>query len=130
MKIRYEFVTGEISEVEVTEELGAAIEAMERKAGLKDRAETRRHTSLNRLLDDGAQFVDVADVERTTMLSIDVSALLCAVGQLQPQQRELVRNVYFEGRSFADIARDEGISEYAVRDRLARVHVKIRKTLK
>lgn len=54
MKIRYEFANGEISEVEVSEELGRTLAEMTHRAALRDRAETRRHVSLDKLLSLGA----------------------------------------------------------------------------
>ena len=102
MKIRYEFANGEISEVEVSEELGRTLAEMTHRAALRDRAETRRHVSLDKLFSLGAQIGDgQPSVEELTEQSLDMAALRRAVDQLEPQQRELLRMVYAEGRSYS-----------------------------
>ena len=102
MKIRYEFANGEISEVEVSEELGRTLAEMTHRAALRDRAETRRHVSLDKLFSLGAQIGDgQPSVEELTEQALDMAALRRAVDQLEPQQRELLRMVYEEGRSYS-----------------------------
>ena len=53
-----------------------------------------------------------------------------ALSQLEPQQRELLRMVYEEGRSCASIARDEGVNPRTVRERLCRAQEKLKKIFK
>ena len=131
MKIRYEFANGEISEVEVSEELGRTLAEMTHRAALRDRAETRRHMSLDKLLSLGAQIGDGSpSVEELTEQALDLAALRRAVDQLEPQQRELLRMEYEEGRSYASIASDEHVDESAVRRRMARIHARLKKSLK
>ena len=131
MKIRYEFANGEISEVEVSEELGRTLAEMTHRAALRDRAETRRHVSLDKLLSLGAQIGDGnPSVEELTEQALDLAALRRAVDQLEPQQRELLRMVYEEGRSCASIARDEGVNPRTVRERLYRAQEKLKKIFK
>ena len=131
MKIRYEFANGEISEVEVSEELGRTLAEMTHRAALRDRADTRRHVSLDKLLSLGAQIGDGnPSVEELTEQALDMAALRRAVDQLEPQQRELLRMVYEEGRSCASIARDEGVNPRTVRERLYRAQEKLKKIFK
>jgi RNA polymerase sigma-70 factor (ECF subfamily) len=129
MKIKYEFATGEVTEIEVSEELGRAIAEMMHRAALKDRAETRRHVSLERLLEMGVPFADGTDIESLAEWTHDKAALIRAMDRLEPHQRDLVRKVYFEGQSCAAIGRAEKVSEYAVRERLYRVQKELRKFL-
>ena len=129
MKIRYEFATGEVSEIEVSEELGRVIEEMTHQAALRDRAETRRHISLDKLLEAGLPLADDNCVETLAERAIDRAALLHAMEQLLPQQKELLLKVYFEGRSYADVARDEGVDRSAIRKRMLRIFEKIRKNM-
>ena len=131
MKIRYEFANGEISEVEVSEELGRTLAEMTHRAALRDRAETRRHVSLDKLLSLGAQIGDGnPSVEELTEQALDVAALRRAMDQLEPQQQELLHMVYEEGRSCASIARDEGVNPRTVRERLYRAQEKLMKIFK
>ena len=129
MKIRYEFATGEVSEIEVSEELGRVIEEMTHQAALRDRAETRRHVSLDKLLEAGLPLADDNCVETLAERAIDHAALLHAMEQLLPQQKELLLKVYFEGRSYADVARDEGVDRSAIRKKMLRIFEKIRKNM-
>lgn len=129
MKIRYEFATGEVSEIEVSEEFGRVIEEMTHQAALRDRAETRRHVSLDKLLEAGLPLADDNCVETLAERAIDHAALLHAMEQLLPQQKELLLKVYFEGRSYADVARDEGVDRSAIRKRMLRIFDKIRKNM-
>jgi len=131
MKIRYEFANGEISEVEVSEELGRTLAEMTHRAALRDRAETRRHVSLDKLLSLGAQIGDGnPSVEELTEQALDMAALRRAMDQLEPQQKELLRMVYEEGRTCASIARDEGVNPRTVRERLYRAQEKLKKIFK
>ena len=131
MKIRYEFANGEISEVEVSEELGRTLAEMTHRAALRDRAETRRHVSLDKLLSLGAQIGDGnPSVEELTEQALDMAALRRAMDQLEPQQKELLRMVYEEGRTCASIARDEGVNPRTVRERLYRAQEKLKKSFK
>lgn len=129
MKIRYEFATGEVSEIEVSEELGRVIEEMTHQAALRDRAETRRHVSLDKLLEAGLPLADDNCVETLAERAIDRAALVRAIEQLLPQQKELLLKVYFEGFSYADVARDEDVDRSAIRKRMLRIFEKIRKNM-
>ena len=130
MKIRYEFATGEVSEIEVSEELGRVIEEMTHQAALRDRAETRRHVSLDKLLEAGLPLADDNCVETLAERAIDHAALLHAMEQLLPQQKELLLKVYFEERSCASIARELGQNERTVRERLYRAQNRLKIFLK
>lgn len=130
MKIRYEFATGEVSEVEVSEELGRAIADMTHRAALRDRAETRRHVSLEYLLALGAQIRDDQSyTDKLAEKALDIAALLRAVEYLQPQQKVLIEQIYRERLTITAIARQEGVGESAIRDRLSRIYAQLRKRL-
>ena len=58
MKITYEFVTGEVSEVEVDERLGGMLLDLDRQQYNNDQKETRRHFSLNGLDYEGDLFAE------------------------------------------------------------------------
>lgn len=52
-----------------------------------------------------------------------------AMNSLQPQQRELFEKVYIQRRSYTSIAVEEGVTETAIRNRLKKIHEKLRKIL-
>ena len=134
MKIKYTFVTGEIVEIEVDDCLGAEIQAIDHQANLKDRAETRRHHSIEQLGEQGVHFADpksniaaVIELKETIAeLRSDLEKLRAVIHSLQPQQQELVKQIYFEGKSMAEIARTEGVTPKAIQDRMNKIKNRIR----
>ena len=126
MKITYEFVTGEISGVEVDERLGGMLLDLDRQQENNDQKETRRHFSLDGMGYEGELFASAEDTERAVEHREDMARLYSAMEALSPSQRELVEKVYFEERKITDIAREEGVSHVAVRDRLERIYKKIK----
>ena len=129
MKIRYEFIDGEVSEIEVDTELGELLLDLDRQEYNNDHKETRRHTSLSGMDYEGGIFASSANTEREAEKNIDIESLERAKATLSPQQRDLLQKVFIEGRSIAAIARDEGVSRAAIFDRLNRIYKKIRKKL-
>ena len=63
MKITYEFVTGEVSEVEVDERLGGMLLDLNRQQDNNDQKETRRHFSLNGMDYEGELFASAEDAQ-------------------------------------------------------------------
>lgn len=129
MKITYEFVTGEVSEVEVDERLGGMLLDLDRQQENNDQKETRRHFSLNSMDYEGELFASAEDTERAVEHREDMARLYSAMEALSPSQRELVKKVYFEERKITDIAREEGVTEAAIRNRLKKIYPRLKKFL-
>ncbi len=129
MKITYEFVTGEVSEVEVDERLGGMLLDFDREQYNNDQKETRRHFSLDGMDYEGELFASAEDTEREAVRREDMARLYSAMEALSPAQRELVEKVYFEERKITDIAREEGVSEAAIRNRLKKIYSRLKKFL-
>ena len=129
MKITYEFVTGEVSEVEVDERLGGMLLDLDRQQENNDQKETRRHFSLDGMDYEGELFASAEDTEREAVRREDMARLYSAMEALSPSQRELVEKVYFEERKITDIAREESVDKSAVSHRLERIHKKLKKIL-
>ena len=129
MKITYEFVTGEISGVEVDERLGGMLLDLDRQQYNNDQKETRRHFSLNGMDYEGELFVSAEDTEGEAVRREDMAWLYSAMEILSPAQRELLEKVYFEERKITDIAREEGVSEAAIRNRLKKIYSRLKKFL-
>lgn len=55
--------------------------------------------------------------------------LRIAIETLKPQQKELIQKVFYEKRTNVDIAREEGVSETAIRNRLKRIYENLRKKI-
>lgn len=129
MKITYEFVTGEISEIEVDEHLGGMLLDFDRQQYNNDHKETRRHVSLDGMDYEGELFASAEDTEGEAERREDMARLFSAMEALSPAQRELVKKVYFEEQKIADIAAEEGVDKSAVSHRLERIHKKLKKFL-
>ena len=131
MKAVYRFVNGDTVAVEVEREIYEALVEMERQERNSERRETRRHVSLDALVEDGAQFGDGGEDALAELLrAVERAALREAISMLLPEQQELIHRVYFRGESLASIARNEGVHPSAVSFRLSRIHKKIQKILK
>lgn len=129
MKIKYKFANGEISEIEVDEELGALLLDLDRQEYNNDHKETRRHVSLNGMTYEGGVFASYEDIAEIVEKAEEHEALRRAMASLSPGQRELLQQVYFEGRTITAIARAEGVSHVAILDRLKRIYKRLRKNL-
>ena len=129
MKITYEFVTGEVSGVEVDEHLGGMLLDLDRQQYNNDQKETRRHISLDGMDYEGELFASAEDTEREVEHREDMARLFSAMEALSPSQRELVEEVYFEERKITDIAREEGVSKQSVHERVQRALKKLEKNL-
>lgn len=130
MKIKFEFLTGEAMEIEVPAVIGEVAVAMDKEIYNSNRRETRRHSSVESLHEKGIQIADKkADVISIIENRETYEALYKAMDKLLPQHRELIRKVFFEGKSFAQIAREEDVYESAIRDRLNRIYQQMKKLL-
>ena len=127
MKITYEFVTGEISGVEVDERLGGMLLDLDRQQYNNDQKETRRHVSLDGMDYEGELFASAQDTEGEAVRREDMARLYSAMEALSPSQRELVEKVYFEERKITDIAREEGVTKQSVHERVERALKKLKK---
>ena len=130
MKIRYEFVNGEVSEIEVDESLGELLVDFDRQQYNNDHKETRRHVSLDGMDYEGELFTSAEDTEGELLRREDTARLMEAMKTLSPSQRELVLKVYFNGRSLVSIAAEEGVDKSSISHRLERIHKKLKKLLK
>ena len=94
----------------------------------RNRTETRRHVHLS--ADDlDRQTSDTMRDVPTDLLGADYSELHHAIAQLRPQQRELLRRVFWEGVRQAEIARQEGVLESTISERMRRIYQRLRKFL-
>jgi len=129
MKIRYEFVTGEVAEIEIDDALGAEVAAIERTEARRDHTETRRHTSYDYLLALGAQISDGSDLQADFEAREEVRALRKALAALEPQQRELIKRMFIDGERLKDIAERDGIALSSAWGRFNRIYERLKKNL-
>ncbi|MDE6868371.1 MAG: sigma-70 family RNA polymerase sigma factor, partial [Clostridia bacterium] len=92
--------------------------------------ETRRHISLNYLLELGVDFVDnAADSFTAVELRENDERIHKAIAALSGKQRALLEKVFYEGKTLTAIAKDNNVSQPAVTQQLATIYKKIKKFL-
>lgn len=112
------------------EELKHRYIVAEYKAQLIERRETRRHQSLEKSLEGGFDIVDKrADIEKNFFKKIDMDKLCKALKLLQPQQKWLIYQIFYRKRTRVDVAKEIGVDESAIRQRLKKIYKKIKKFL-
>lgn len=129
MKIRYEFVNGEIVEVEVEDGLGALLLEFDRLERNNNQTETRRHASLSGMDYEGAFFDAGVDVDQEVRHRLSCTELHHALQKLSPSQKKLVQKVFLMDQRLVELARTEGVSEAAIRNRLKKIYAKLKKYL-
>ncbi len=128
--INYE-IEGKTMEIEVSEECAVAYFAIltEEKRGVW-RSKKRKESSLELMSEAGFQFEALhSDVEENYIQGEQTENLKNAILKLLPAQRELIVQIYFNGKSQTEIAREYGIGKAALHDRLQRTLVKLKKIL-
>ena len=73
LKVRYEFVNGEISEIEVDDNLGELLVDFDRQEYNNDHKETRRHTSLDGMEYEGEAFLSPENTEEQVLKRADMA---------------------------------------------------------
>lgn len=129
-KIVYKFADGTTSAIEVSDELYAFYMEMERADRLNERKETRRTQSLERSLDNGWDIED-KDVDIVGGLEEceTIDELYAAISKLNPEQKWLIHQVFFERIPQIRIAEQSGVTKEAINNRLTRILRKMKKLL-
>ena len=94
----------------------------------RNHTETRRHILLSAYDPEGQSVAGDFDV-RSKLLVEDYADLRKAMEKLRPQQRELLRRIFWEGERQVDIAREEGVGNSVISERMRRIYKKLRKML-
>ena len=129
MKIKYAFQDGSVTEVEVSDEIGAVIIDLDRQEYNINHKETRRHCSLDAFNLDDALFPSDDNVEAEAATKDEYRRLYAAIAQLSPRQQYLIQQVFIEGRKYTDIACKEGVDRTAISHATDRALKKLKKFL-
>jgi len=129
MKIKYTFADGTISEVEVTEDIGNVIVELDRQDYNSDHRQRRHNCSLEAYDTYGNLISSDENIEEDFIESEERRALRSAMDKLSPRQQYLIDQVYFKGKSVAQVAREEGLDRTSVRDAVERALKKMKKFL-
>ncbi len=94
----------------------------------KERAETRRHQSLEYTMESGLDFEDEnADTYTIAEKKEWTSYVVEGLNYLEPQQKMLVQQVFYEGQSVTELAAKYGVSKAAISCRLQKIYIKLKK---
>ena len=129
--IIYKFVDGTTNEIEVTDELyliHLQLVQMEKRNHWR---ETRRHTSLNYLIENGIDFEDKsADTIAIIIRRENIERVHKALLTLSDKRRELVHKFYYEEITMRAIARERGVSHSSISQQMATVRKHLQKQLR
>ncbi len=130
MKIKYEFVTDEIVEIEVPYDIGEVSIAIDRDIFNSNRKETRRYKSDIDDFDKYAFLMDMnSDVSFEVEKRFDIKKINNAIQNLQSQQREIIKKIFLEEKSTIEISKEFGITKQACAKRLKKIYKKLKKYL-
>lgn len=129
--IQYKFNDGTTKEISVTDELYALHLELLQEEKRNHWKETRRHISLDYLMEQGA---DIADHDSGDPLSAliektDDERIKTALSYLSDKQRSLIEKVFYNDLSLREIARQTGVSHQALSQQLATIYKKLKKFL-
>ncbi len=129
--IQYKFNDGTTKEINVTDELYALHLELLQEEKRNHWKETRRHISLDYLMEQGA---DIADHDSGDPLSALIEKtnderIKTALSHLSDKQRALIEKVFYNDLSLREIARQTGISHQALSQQLATIYKKLKKFL-
>ena len=129
--IQYKFNDGTTKEISVTDELYALHLELLQEEKRNHWKETRRHISLEYLMEQG---VDIADHDSGDPLSAliektDDERIKTALSYLSDKQRSLIEKVFYNDLSLRESARQTGISHPALSQQLATIYKKLKKFL-
>ncbi len=114
-------IPGEVTEVEVDDELGKYISEMDEADFNLNRRETRRHTYMSVLEEKGRYIPADTDPLHDVLKAERTRELMAAIEKLQPQQKELLIRVYWNKELQKDIAAEEGVSEMTISRRMKKI---------
>ena len=119
MKYDYHFNNETIS-IDIPDSDYDVLIEMDRLEYNTNHKETRRHVALDACDRDDNQLPSSVDVEETCFQRMEIDALRHGMNSLLPEQRELIRKVFFENQSITSLAGAEGVSKAAICRRLNR----------
>ena len=129
MKIKYESVTGEVTEIEVEEELAEVYIEIEYNLKKQNQRESRRHVLLSILESRGIQISDKTNIVNEIIDRDKLNNLQIALKRLLPKQQELIFKVFFCEKTIAEIAKEEGVTPKAIRNRLDKIYRKLKEIM-
>ena len=130
-KINY-YVNGTMVEIEVEDDFASKYNELDhesKKAAERHRWHKRKHLLRLDVIDEDDEILASSDedIEETAIKNEEYNTLHKALKTLLPQQQELIKKIYFEGKTQIEVAKELGITDAAVRNRLKKIFEKIKK---
>ena len=126
--IKYRFADGTTSEIEVTDEFYTLYAELVQQEKRNHWKETRRHTSLDYLNENGIDFESpAADPLSVLLWSEDEERIHNAMSTLSVKQRQLIEKVFYGEMSLREIARQTNVTHQALSKQLATIYRKLKK---
>lgn len=94
-----------------------------------NQAETRRHVHLDALDPEDKHLSDGMDILESLIKREEYEELYAAIRKLQPQQRELLYQIFWDGMKQKDIAARDGVSDRAITGRMKKIYAALKKSL-
>ena len=129
MEIKYTFVNGEETSVEVYDDFKEIILELDRNLYNNNHAETRRHISLSVFDENKKVFADIeASFEEQLSNQVDEEILYKAISELSYDEKELLHNLYLSDRPVTqkEYARMLKIKEKSVQEKSRRIRKKLK----
>ena len=129
VKITYRFADGHMEELEVEPEVAETIKELDRQEYNNNQKESRRHVTFD--VSEELAWLAVEDQRLARLLGgvTDEEMLYDAIGELNPNQQELIFSVFFKNISISEIARRSGVSQPAISQRVQTAINKLKKLL-
>lgn len=128
MKIEYKFADGTKSIVEVDDNWGNVLLEYDRQEKNNNQTETRRHRSLDGMNYEGDWFAcEDVNVEALFKEPSQEERLHVAISKLKPSEQELIKAVYFQGKTRVSLADEFSISKQVMSRKIVRIENKIKK---
>lgn len=94
-----------------------------------NQTETRRHVHYESLDPEGKHLSDGFDILESLIQDEELQELFLAIEKLQPQQKELLFRVYWNGERQNAIAEEFGVSNMAITNRMKKIIAQLRKNM-
>ena len=128
--IKYTFADGTTNEVEVTEDIYLIHLELLQQEKRNHWKETRRHTSLYYLMENGIDFEDKRiDIFAEIVRKENAERVHRALLTLSDKRRDLVRKVFYEEMTMRQIASQTGVSHTAISQRMKTIRKRLQMQL-
>jgi len=95
-----------------------------------NRVQIENHRAYAKVQEKHDALMEMQTADETMEASIiQQLALQEAIQSLAPKQQQLLFKKYYQGISNTEIAREEGVTEGAIRDRLVKIHGRLKKEM-